>query len=284
MLKIIKFSFTSFVEDISSKKTLIENERLKVGLHVMKKVLILSVLSLMLIQNAFAQALASAEFEKAMEGYLANEKNVEKVGEALENYFRKKQEDRQQQQAKAEQEEMESQFKNPVKVDVGSSPVKGNPNAKITVVEFSDFQCPFCKRGMEVMYDLLKEYPNDVKVSFKNLPLPFHPQAKPAAIASLAAKQQGKFWEMHDELFANQERLGDELYVELAGKLGLDVEKFKKDLLDPKIAAEVEQDAALATKLGVSGTPGFFVNGVQVKGARPLPYFKEIVERWKKQG
>ncbi len=221
-------------------------------------------------------------FDKDMEAYLSKDENVKKVGDALERYFQKKREEAQQQAMKSEQERMDAQFKNPVKVDIGSSPVRGNPNAKVTIVEFSDFQCPFCQRGATVMEDVLKEYPNDVKISFKNLPLPFHDKAKPAAKAALAAGKQGKFWEMHDLLFKNQGGLGDELFVKLAGDLSLDVEKFKSDLNSPEIAKAVEDDAELARKLGVNGTPGFFVNGVLVSGAQPLPAFKAIIDRWLK--
>jgi protein-disulfide isomerase len=132
------------------------------------------------------------------------------------------------------------------------------------------------------MEDVLKEYPNDIRLVYKNLPLPFHQQAKPAAIAALAANEQGKFWEMHDELFANQSRIqeGETFLFELAEKIGLEMDKFKKDFANDKFARMVDEDAALANKLGITGTPGFFVNGVKVTGARPLPYFKMIIDRW----
>jgi len=217
------------------------------------------------------------------DSYLKNDANVEKVGTALEAYFKKKRFQQQAQARQAEDKKLEDQFNNPVKVDIGTSPSKGPEDARITVIEFSDFQCPFCRRGAKTMEDVLKEYPKDVKLVFKNLPLPFHPQAKPAARASLAAANQGKFWEMHDELFNNQSSLSDETYMKLAKKIGLDMEKFKADYADPKTAKMVDDDAALATKLGIRGTPGFFVNGVQVRGAQPLPKFKELIDRWLKK-
>ena len=130
------------------------------------------------------------------------------------------------------------------------------------------------------MKELAAAYPEKVKVSFKHLPLPFHPEAKPAAIASIAAHRQGKFWEMHDKLFENQGSLGADLYSKLAKDLCLDVAKFEADLKDPAVAKQVDEDAALATKLGIRGTPGYFVNGVQVRGAQPLPKFKQLVDRW----
>ncbi|MCB0345280.1 MAG: thioredoxin domain-containing protein [Bdellovibrionales bacterium] len=230
-----------------------------------------------------AAAMDQDQFNKLMDSYLESDENLEKVGTALEKFFRKK---REEQQALAEQQEvqrMEEQFENPVKIDVAGSPVIGKENAPITVVEFSDFQCPFCKRGNQVMKDLLKEYPDDVKIVFKHLPLPFHQQAKPAAVAAIAAQQQGKFWEFHDELFENQESLTEAKFIEIATKLELDVDKFKKDMNNEAYEKQVADDMAVATQLGVRGTPGFFVNGVQVRGARPLPYFKELVDKWKER-
>lgn len=237
-----------------------------------------------LVSSAFvSEARAADGFDKQMEAFLQKEENVEKIGNALEKYFQKKRQAAQEAAMKAEQERLESQFKNPVKVDVGDSPVRGNPNAKVTIVEFSDFQCPFCARGAKTMEDVLKEYPNDVKLVFKNLPLPFHPEAKPSAIAALAAQRQGKFWEMHDKLFANQQSLGRDAYLKFAEELGLDMDRFKKDLDDESLEKAVEADHQLATKLGVQGTPGFFVNGVLVSGAQPLPAFKSIIDRWLKK-
>lgn len=237
------------------------------------------------LSSAALPAFAAPDtFEKDMDAYLAKDENVKKVGDALERYFQKKRDEAQQQAMKSEQERMDNQFKNPVKVDIGSSPVRGNASAKVTIVEFSDFQCPFCQRGANTMEEVLKEYPNDVKLVFKNLPLPFHEKAKPAAKAALAAGKQGKFWEMHDQLFKNQGALGDELFAKLAQDLSLDMAKFKADMESPEIAKVVDDDAELARKVGVNGTPGFFVNGVLVSGAQPLPAFKAIIDRWLKEG
>lgn len=248
----------------------------------MKKYALYSAVLGMLFAGVFPVA-ATAEdndFAKKMDSYLQDDKNVEQIGNALERFFKKK---RDEQQAQAEQEEarqMEEQFKNPVAIDIGESPMRGPKEAKVTIVEFSDFQCPYCKRGADTMEDIRKEYADKVNIVFKNLPLPFHPNAKPAAIAALAAGRQGKYWEMHDMLFDKQQELSPELYTELAKQLNLDIEKFNKDLNDEALAKQIDDDAALATKLGIRGTPGYFVNGVQVRGARPLPYFKQLIDRW----
>ncbi len=163
--------------------------------------------------------LSQVEFTKAMEKYLGTEDGQAKLGNAIQEHFKKQQKKAQEDRDKQEQTSLEDQFKNPVKIDVGSSPVKGPANAKVTIVEYSDFECPFCKRGASTAEQILKAYPNDVKLVFKNMPLPFHKNAKPAALAALAAGKQGKFWEMHDKLFENQGKLGDALYTETAKAL-----------------------------------------------------------------
>jgi len=231
--------------------------------------------------SAFAAPDETA-FEKNMDSFLSKDENVKKIGDSLERYFQKKREEAQKEAAKSDQEKMEAQFAHPVKVDVGSSPVRGNPSAKVTIVAFSDFQCPFCQRGASVLDDVMKAYPNDVKIAFKNLPLPFHEKAKPAAKAALAAGKQGKFWEMHDLLFKNQQALGDDLFVKLATDLGLNIDKFKSDMNSPEVAKQIEDESELARTLGVNGTPGFFVNGVLISGAQPLPAFKAVIDRWLK--
>lgn len=222
----------------------------------------------------------SAAFEKQMEEYLAKDSNVEKIGNALEGYFRKQRQNQEQQAAKAEADRLENQFKNPVKFELENASFKGKKDAKITIVEFSDFQCPYCQRGAKVVEEVLKAYPNDVRVAFKHYPLPFHGDAKPAAIASLAAGKQGKFWEMHDKLFAKQDQLKKEKFVEYAKELGLDVGKFTADLESTDLAKEVDADMQLGMKNGVQGTPAFFINGVMLSGAQPLDRFKAVIDRW----
>ncbi len=228
--------------------------------------------------------ISEKDFTTAIEKYLNSDAGMAKIGSSMEKYFQK----RQQEAAKAEEDrakaQVEEQFKNPVKIDIGKSPVKGPAGAKVTIIEFSDFQCPFCKRGRDTMDELAKAYPNDVKVVFKHLPLSFHEQAEPAARASWAAQQQGKFWEYHDELFNNQDKLGDEFYLATAKKFKLDEAKFKADMASEAAGAQIKEDAQLGSKNGIQGTPGFFVNGVAVKGAYPASHFKGIIDRWLNAG
>jgi protein-disulfide isomerase len=220
------------------------------------------------------------DFSAAMEKYLKSDAGLDKIGNSMEKYFQKKQQEAMKNQEAQQQAEVENQFKNPVKIDAGKSPAKGPANAKVTIIEFSDFQCPYCRRGYETMEEVQKMYPKDVKVVFKHYPLPFHKEAEPAARATWAAQQQGKFWEYHDALFKNQDKLGADFYNSLASDLKLDVEKFKKDMASEAAAKQVKDDMELGQKNGIQGTPGFFVNGVAVKGAYPASHFKTIVDRW----
>ncbi len=118
---------------------------------------------------------------------------------------------------------------------------------------------------MPLIEQVLDRYPGSVKVAFKHFPLSFHKQALPAALASMAAAEQGRFWEYHDELFLKQNRLGSELYLEIAQGLGLDLKKFSLDMMRPSLRQRVEQDVADGKKAGVTGTPAIFVNGRRVK-------------------
>lgn len=228
--------------------------------------------------------ISDAEFEKAMGAYLTKDANMDKLINALSQYSMKKRAESEKAEAQGEAQKLENQFKNPVKIDITGAPVRGKDSAKVTIVEFSDFQCPYCSRGKSVMEEVLKAYPNDVKVAFKHYPLPFHPQAKPAAKAAIAAQKQGKFWEMHDKLFENQSNLTEDAFLGYAKDLGLDIEKFKKDMADPATDKVIEENTALGQQNGVQGTPGFFVGGVQVSGARPFDYFKMLIDRWLKGG
>jgi protein-disulfide isomerase len=166
----------------------------------------------------------------------------------------------------------------PVKIDIGNAPVRGDAKAKVTIVEFSDFQCPFCSRGAKTVEAVLEKYKGKVKVAFKHQPLPFHPQAKPAAKAALAAGEQGKFWEMHDKMFGNQKELAPEKYEEWAKELGLNMSKFKEAMASAKYDAMIDADSQFGTSVGAGGTPTFFINGRKLVGAQPQEQFEAIIE------
>ncbi|NVJ22904.1 thioredoxin domain-containing protein [Myxococcus sp. AM011] len=157
-------------------------------------------------------------------------------------------------------------------------PSKGPDNAPITIVEFSDFQCPFCSRAIGAVDQVMKDYDGKVKLVFRQFPLDFHKEAQKAAEASLCANDQGKFWEMHDKLFASQSALQVENLKKYAGELKLDQAKFDKCLDSGEKAATVKSDMADAQKVGVSGTPAFFINGIMLSGAQPVEEFKSIID------
>lgn len=165
-------------------------------------------------------------------------------------------------------------------VKVGEAPYLGNKNAKVTIVEFSDFQCPFCKKGSDVMNQVKKKYGDKVKIVFKHFPLPFHINAKKAAEAAMCSFEQSndKFWKMHDRFFDDQSKLNISEIKATAKEIGLDVKKFNDCLDSGKYASHVEKDLEYGKQIGVKSTPTFFVNGKMVNGAHPIDVFDEIIK------
>lgn len=149
-------------------------------------------------------------------------------------------------------------------ITAAGAPEFGPADAKVTVVEFSDFECPYCSRAANVLTELKKKYGDKVRFVFRQFPLSFHKNAQGAAEASMAANDQGKFWEYHDLMFKNQKALGAEELAGYAKTVGLDVAKFKADMESHKYADHVKSDVALGAKVAVSGTPTLFVNGERV--------------------
>ncbi len=169
----------------------------------------------------------------------------------------------------------------PPKVEVGydAARVKGDPKAPVTIVEFSDFQCPYCKKAETTMKDLLAVYNGRAKLAFRDFPLrEIHPQAQIAAEAARCAGEQGKFWEFHDALFADQSKLDEADLVAHARTLGLDEKSFRPCLAAGKFKPQIEQDLQEGIKAGVAGTPGFFINGIFVNGAQPEAEFEKIID------
>jgi protein-disulfide isomerase len=166
----------------------------------------------------------------------------------------------------------------PVKVDLGPAPVKGPEQAPVTLVAFSDFECPFCSRAANTVKQLEEEYRGKLRVAFKHQPLANHPNAKPAATASLAAHEQGKFWEFHDKLFANQAALDRASLERYAQELGLDMAKFKAAMDSNKFEAHISADSAQGSQIGAGGTPTFFVNGRKIVGAKPIEVFRKMID------
>ncbi len=164
------------------------------------------------------------------------------------------------------------------RADVSGAPIKGPKDALVTIVQFSDFQCPFCSRVEPTIDKVMSEYKGKVRVAWRDLPLPFHQNAMPSAIAARAAGEQGKFWEMHDKLFTNQQNLDRPSLEKYAQELGLNMGKFKAALDQQKFKADIEKDAQMGNKIGANGTPAFFVNGTFLSGAQPFENFKARID------
>jgi predicted DsbA family dithiol-disulfide isomerase len=148
----------------------------------------------------------------------------------------------------------------------------------VTIVEFSDFQCPYCGRVETTLQRLSKDYGNDIAIFYRHNPLPFHPRAMPAALASEAAGAQGKFWEMHDKLYANQQALGPDDLETFARELGLNVAAFRASVAAERGRDRIQVDMDLAAKFGARGTPSFFINGRSFTGAQPIEGFKRVID------
>ena len=164
-------------------------------------------------------------------------------------------------------------------VNAGQAYWIGGKAAPVEIIVYSDFQCPFCSRMAQNLTKVLEHYGPKVRVVFKHFPLPFHKQAHLASQAALAAGSQGKFWAMHDAIFANHRVLNRDKLENLAQKLGLDMHMFMRDLEEGKHKAEVDADIAEGKQLGVRGTPSCFVNGYRMVGAQPFEKFKEAIDK-----
>jgi protein-disulfide isomerase len=165
------------------------------------------------------------------------------------------------------------------KVEVAAvGPMKGTAGAPITIVEFSDFQCPYCSRAEETVKKVMDAYKGKIQLYYRDYPLPFHGQAQKASEAALCAGDQNKYWEMHEKLFASQSALAIPQLKEHAKGIGLDTGKFDKCLDDGTKSKEVEVSKKAGEELGVSGTPHFFINGRPLSGAQPFEEFKKVID------
>jgi protein-disulfide isomerase len=167
----------------------------------------------------------------------------------------------------------------PPRIEVAAiGPSRGADGAKVTIVEFSDFQCPYCQRVIPTLEAIEERYPNDVRIVYRNFPLGNHSRATPAAEAALCADDQGKFWPYHDVLFENARALEDEQLVSYAEQVGLDKAAFEACIDEGRFSDQVARDIEEGRAAGVTGTPAFFVNGVMLSGARPKEAFFELID------
>ena len=185
-------------------------------------------------------------------------------------------------EAKVETVETEDIVGQIQRFDVTSTddPCIGPQKAPITIVEFSDFQCGYCARFVDAtLVPLLEAYPDEIRFCYRDFPLDnIHPEARPAAEAAQCAFEQNKFWEFHNGLFRNQTALSDDLYMELADKINLDINEFEKCYSSGRFRSRVNDDFNVGRDLGVTGTPTFFVNGRPLVGAQPLEAFMAVIE------
>ena len=163
------------------------------------------------------------------------------------------------------------------KLDLSRAPVRGQAQAPVTIIEFSDLQCPFCASVTPTLRELMKQYPDQVRWVFKNFPLDFHADSPLAHAAALAAERQGKFWEMHDLIFANQHTLKRDNLLAEARSLNLDMGRFTADLDSADVKRQLEADKKEGEWLGVNGTPAFFINGTSLSGAMPMEQFQAAI-------
>ena len=163
-------------------------------------------------------------------------------------------------------------------ISLDETPLQGNPDAPITLVEFSDFECPFCGRVQPTLQDIRARYEDKVRLAFKHFPLPFHRSARQAHLAALCADEQGKFWPYRAVLFQRQKDLSKTALIDYARELGLETELFQACLGEERYAAKLERDFEEASRLGVTGTPTFFLNGRRFSGAQPYRAFEQMIE------
>jgi protein-disulfide isomerase len=166
-----------------------------------------------------------------------------------------------------------------IEVSVDDDPSIGPADAPITIVQFAEYQCPYCGKANESLEQVMKEYEGKVRMVYRDFPLSFHDRAIPAAVAANCAGDQGKYWEMHEVLMANQGALQESDLQGYASKLALDLSKWESCRQDPAQAAEVQKDMADGAEAGVSGTPAFFINGIMLSGAQPFSEFKTVIDR-----
>lgn len=184
-------------------------------------------------------------------------------------------EQQQRQQIKQAQQAFLAEIRNNPQAAIANSPTTGSPKSKILLVEFSDFQCPYCAKASETVKEFIAKH-DEVTLVYKNFPIiSIHPEAMSAAKAAWAAGQQGKFWEYHDTLFSNQDKLGEAFYLKVARKLNLDMQKFQVDRAIADNA--IWQDMQLAQSLGIAGTPFFVMNGQAFSGAIQESDFEKIL-------
>lgn len=247
-----------------------------------------SVLFVLLTQAVLAGEISRSDLKDALDKnpdilVEALKKEKKAVLEIVQEAAREAQARAQKEEEERDRKEFEESFNNPKKPKIGAKSLASGPrDAKYILVEYSDFQCPYCGRGWQTVQSLKKKYGKDLQFVYKHLPLSnIHPEAMTAAAWMQAASLQSmeKAFRFHDALYQNQSKLGLEFYKKTAAEMGLDAARLEKDAASPAVMASIQEDLAEAKEFGFSGTPGFLLNGVPVRGAYPLEHFEEIMRR-----
>ncbi len=236
---------------------------------------IISLFITLLLFNTSPAPAQENRFENQLREFIKQviRENPELVYETVNRHIQKQKEAQQKQQ-------IENALKNPVEDTVtADNPAKGEENAVITIIEYSDFQCPHCANASQMLERLMQKYPGKIRRVFKNNPLEDHPFSLQAAAAALAAHRQGKFWLYHDLLFFNGPDLTEDMFTKIAKDLSLDMELFEKDRKSEEIAKQIAGEKTKINALGITGTPSFILNGVLINGAQPQPLFEQIIEK-----
>ncbi|MCY4643366.1 MAG: thioredoxin domain-containing protein [Bacteriovoracales bacterium] len=209
--------------------------------------------------------------------------------EALQEAAKSAQADQLRKRREEEKKELEKFFNEPLKPVIRKDEnIRGNAKAPITLVEYSDFECPFCSRAFVVVEELRKKYGDKLRFIYKHLPLSFHSNARMAAMYYEGIRMQSgkKAWKFHDELLKNLNKVknGEKYFKSLARKLKVNMKKLVKDVRSEKVKNRIKEDEAEAKKFGILGTPGFIINGIPVKGAQPAAHFHGLIDKLKGMG
>lgn len=199
------------------------------------------------------------------------------------------QNDMKKQQEEAEKQQLLDSMENPLEPTIrADEAIRGNKDAPITLVEYSDFECSYCARGFQTVQALQKKYGDNLRFIYKHLPLSFHQQAEVASryYEAIRLQDHEKAFKFHDMIFAEQRKLqnGEAFLKELAKKVGADMTRLAKDINSDAVKQRIAEDMAEAEKFGIQGTPGFVINGVPIKGAYPPKTFEDIIEELKSRG
>jgi protein-disulfide isomerase len=219
----------------------------------------------------------------------AIEAHPEKFIDALNNAVKAAQEGQGKKREEEEKKALEESFNSPVMAEIRADEIiRGNKDAPITLIEFSDFECPFCSRGFATVMELMQKYEGKIRFVYKHLPLSFHPMAMPASQYFDAIKMQSpeKAWQFHDRVYKDQRKLqnGEAFLKAVAKELKVDMTKLEKDVKSDEVKKHIDHDMEQAAKFGFQGTPGFLLNGIPVKGAYPTSHFVNLIEELQKRG